>query len=500
MYYTLACFCAVLFCAWALSWLRTRRRRARACFASLPGYPTLPIVGNALRLATSTESIYRMILDLSEKSDKEQKPFIFWFGPIPAVVVSDPDSVKQVTNAFIEKPFFYKIGRIWIGEGLVTASGSVWKKNIKKLAGTFVGPIVDGYQGVFNAQAQKMVDKLKGEVGNAPFDIMEKYLAFATLESICQTALGFPSSDQLVTTEYYQAFSRTLELLVRRGVNLLMHPDWVYQMTPMYKELVKCVEILHNVSNTVIAKKRSEFIAIKQNGISKEHHIDEGQTKFRSFLDIILELSEADPSMTDEQIRAEVDTIIVGGQETTATTLTYTILMIGRYPRVQEKMYAELQSIFGDSKRPVEKKDLALMTYCEAAISESLRLHPPLPMVAREATQDLQLKHCTIPKGASCIVNAIGAGRSRHNWGPDALEFRPERWLNGAAPAAAFLPFSYGKRSCIGKRYAMTLLKTLLAYSLRELEFVAEAEELRFKVDIALRPASGHFVQVRLRK
>ncbi|XP_047992701.1 cytochrome P450 4c21-like [Leguminivora glycinivorella] len=499
MYYTLAIVCLAFFCAWALAWLRTRR--ARACFAGLPSYPALPIVGNALRLATSTEAIYRMILHLSEKSDVEQKPFIFWFGPIPVIVVSDPDSVKQVTNTFIEKSFFYKIGRIWIGDGLVTATGSVWKKNIKKLAGTFVGPIVDGYQDVFNAQAHKLVGRLKAEAGKGPFDIMEKYLAFATLETICQTALGFPSSEQLVTTEYYQAFGRTLELLIARGINLLMHPDWVYQRTPMYKELVKCVEILHNVSNTVIARKRNEITAMKQNGTLKQPNIEDGQTKFRSFLDIILELSEADPSMTDDYIRAEVDTIIVGGQETTATTLMYSILMIGRHPRVQEKLYAELQSIFGDSKRPVEKQDLARMTYCEAVISESLRLHPPLPMVAREATHDLKLKQCTIPKGTSCIINAIGAGRSKNNWGPDALEFKPERWLNGSViPAAAFLPFSYGKRSCIGKRYAMTLLKTLLAYSLRELEFVSEEAELKFKVDIALRPASGHFVEVRLRK
>lgn len=63
--------------------------------------------------------------------------------------------------------------------------GLIWKKNIKKLAGTFTGNIVDGYQDMFNAQAVKLIEKLKTE-GSEPFDVLEKYLAYTTLESICR--------------------------------------------------------------------------------------------------------------------------------------------------------------------------------------------------------------------------------------------------------------------------------------------------------------------------
>lgn len=60
---------------------------------------------------------------------------------------------------------------------------------------------------------------------------------------------------------------------------------------------------------------------------------------------------------------------------------------------------------------------------------------------------------CTVPIGTGCAINAWGAGRSRRAWGADARVFRPERWLHGEPPgaAAAFLAFSYGRRSCIGK-------------------------------------------------
>lgn len=64
-------------------------------------------------------------------------------------------------------------------------------------------------------------------------------------------------------------------------------------------------------------------------------------TRFKSFLDILLELRESDSCLTIQQIRSEVDTIILGGQETVATTLMFVMLMIGSKPDVQDKMYAE---------------------------------------------------------------------------------------------------------------------------------------------------------------
>lgn len=65
-------------------------------------------------------------------------------------------------------------------------TGSTWKQNIRKLAGTFSLSVVDGYLGVFNTQGKKLVDNLLTEVGKKPFDILQKYLAHTTLEAICR--------------------------------------------------------------------------------------------------------------------------------------------------------------------------------------------------------------------------------------------------------------------------------------------------------------------------
>ncbi|KAI5634881.1 cytochrome p450 domain-containing protein [Phthorimaea operculella] len=380
----------------------------------------------------------------------------------------------------------------------------IWKRSIKKLAGTFTGSIVEGYQEVFNAQAQRLVDKLKVEVGREPFDVMNKYLAYTTLETICQTALGVPRiSDSVVTHEYYKAFNKTFELFITRGMNILLHLDWVYRLTPGYKELMKNVAVLHNVSETVIKKRMKEREEMKRNGTLPLPSSETGKSKFLSFLDILFDLREADPTLSMEQIRNEVDTIIVGGQETVATTLFMTLLVIGSKLDIQEKLYAEMKDIFGDSKRPVEKEDLARMVYTDAVINETLRVYPPIPMVMREADRDLQIKSCTIPKGTACGVNAWGAGKSKRIWGPDAEEYKPQRWLDhedlGRTKSTSFLAFSYGKRACIGRRYANALLKTMLAYIIRDLKVHSTLEELQFKIDVTLKADGGHFITLESR-
>ncbi|XP_026741644.1 cytochrome P450 4c21-like [Trichoplusia ni] len=491
--------CVMLICACAALW--SYERRVRSVFKGIPTLPPLPIIGNIHQVLGDGRVLFRLLKSVAEICDTNNSPCIAWLGLYPIFITHDPEDVKVITNSCVEKPFLYNFGRVWLGHGLVTAPAAVWKHNIKKLSGTFTSSVVDGYLGVFNAQAEKLVAGLKTEVGKEPFDIINKYLAYTTLEAICQTALGVSKiSESIVTSEYYEAFNRCLELLTARGLNVFLYPDVIYRLTPAHREIKRCVAIIHNVSETVMKKRKLEREEKKKRNKTKNENNGE-EPRFKAFLDILMELSELDPSLTEQQIKSEVDTIIVGGQETVASTILFTLLMIGCKPGIQNKMYDEMRRIFGDSKRPVRKEDLSEMKYCEAVIYETLRLYPPVPGVMRYSDRDLQLKSCKIPKGTVCGISGWGAGRSTRTWGPDAALYRPERWLSDTPPGnpAGFLAFSYGRRACIGKKYAMAILKTILAHCLRELEFVSQADNMQMKIDIALRPISGHLIQVRQR-
>ncbi|XP_059057739.1 cytochrome P450 4c3-like [Achroia grisella] len=496
----LTVFIVVLLVLGAYILMYIKGYRSRKLFAGLPTYSHLPFVGNAHWFIGGGRVLFKRLKEISEITDQKNLPFAAWIGTLPILVIDNPEDVRTVTNTFIEKPYYYHFGRIWLGNGLVTAPAAIWKHNIKNIGGAFNTTVVDSYQPVFDAQAQKLVHQLKGEVGCKPFDIMEKYIAFITLEAICQTALGVSHiSERIITTEYYDAFNDCMELLLRRGLNVLQHPDILYRLTPAFKQMTKSVAILHNISEMVMTKR------IQREKINNDYHLEENKTgnpKFKPFLDILLDLRGTDPMLTDEQIKSEVDTIIVAGQETVATTLSYVFLMIGCKPRIQEKLYAEMHAIFGESKRPVDRQDLDQMVYCEAVIQETLRMYPPVPGVMRYADRDLQLKSCMVPTGTCCCINIWGAGRSRRVWGADAAEYRPERWLQHHSPGhpAGFLAFSYGRRACIGKKYAMAIMKTIIAHCVRELELVSEADKLELKIDLALKPMSGHLIQVKLRQ
>ncbi|XP_028040784.1 cytochrome P450 4V2-like isoform X2 [Bombyx mandarina] len=491
-------WCLLMLCA-CVWWWCSAPRRTRKLLAALPSFPQLPLLGNIHQIPRNSINLFQFLEKIAVTCDTTEMPFVFWLGPRPILFISDPEDVKGVNNAFIEKPHYYSFAKVWLGNGLVVAPPEIWKNSIKKLSGTFTPSIVEGYQEVFAGRAADLVQRLKARTTEEPFDIMHD-LAYTTLEAICQTAFGFPKiSESIVTKEYYDAFHRCLELLIRRGLNPLLHLDFMYRLTPASKELQKCVGILHNVSNTVITKLIQERECAKQDN---RNEIVPNRRRFKSFLDLMLEMQVSTPELSVEQIRSEVDTVLFGGHETVATTLFYALLMIGRDKNLQDKLYNEVRDVVGDGGRPVTGADLPHLRYCEATVLETLRLFPPFPAVLRMADKDLQLSSgkCVVPRGTVCAVSAMVMGRARRLWGPDAAEYRPERWLAPPhAQPAAFLAFSYGRRACIGKNYAMAILKTVLASCVRELEFTAEQAELQLKLDVVLRPASGHLLQVKTR-
>ncbi|XP_063371823.1 probable cytochrome P450 313a1 [Cydia amplana] len=118
---------------------------------------------------------------------------------------------------------------------------------------------------------------------------------------------------------------------------------------------------------------------------------------------------------------------------------------------MQDKVYQEIQAVFGETDRAVTAEDLPKLTYLEAVIKESLRLYPPVPIVTREVHGDTPLPSgITLVDDTTVMFNIWGTHRNPAYWGPDAEEFRPERFLQGPLPhPAMFVPFSHSVRNCL---------------------------------------------------
>jgi cytochrome P450 len=166
--------------------------------------------------------------------------------------------------------------------------------------------------------------------------------------------------------------------------------------------------------------------------------------------------------LTDEELRDQLVTLLIAGQETTATALAWCFERLLRHPAVLARLERELASGDGDA-------------YLDAVINETLRVRPPLDAVWRQLTAPLELGGYLLPTGTTVSVTIISAHRSKAF--PDAERFCPERFLGQSPPSYALIPFGGGTRRCIGASFARMEMKTILRTVLERVELRAPTQK-----------------------
>nr|XP_043067103.1 probable cytochrome P450 313a3 [Drosophila bipectinata] len=181
--------------------------------------------------------------------------------------------------------------------------------------------------------------------------------------------------------------------------------------------------------------------------------------------------------ITLEEVKGEASGMILGAFETTALTVNHTLILLAMFPHHQELVFEELKEVFpagGDFE--VEYEDLQKLVYLDRVLNETLRLLPAVPISLRDVKEDLRLSNgVLVPKGVIMGIDIFNIHRNRDLWGHNADAFDPDRFLPDNIRQRhpyAFIPYSKGKRNCIGWRYAQISLKIALAkivrnYSLR---------------------------------
>ncbi|KAI0675255.1 cytochrome P450 monooxygenase pc-3 [Trametes maxima] len=188
-------------------------------------------------------------------------------------------------------------------------------------------------------------------------------------------------------------------------------------------------------------------------------------------------------------IHDETLNILLAGRDTTACTLTFAIYRLAEQPEVFEKLREEVLSIVGPTRRPTYD-DVRNMKYLRAVINETLRLYPPVPVNVRCSVKDTFLppktpggKNFFVPKGIKCIYSVFMMHRRKDLWGPDALKFDPDRFLDERVQKYLtpnpfiFLPFNAGPRICLGQQFAYnesSFMLVRLMQQVTSIKFVPE--------------------------
>jgi cytochrome P450 len=214
-------------------------------------------------------------------------------------------------------------------------------------------------------------------------------------------------------------------------------------------------------------------------------------------LSMLLEAVDTEGStgrMSDQQVHDECLTIMLAGHETTANALSFGLWLIAKYPEVQARVHDEARDVLGD--RAATADDYARLPYATQLFSETLRLYPPVWVIARTCVQPYEIAGYAIAKGAILLASQFVVHRDSRFY-PDPLRFDPERFAKDGVksrPRFAFFPFAAGSRQCIGEGLAWMEGVLSLATIVRDWRLTtphgAEAE-IALNPAISLRPKFG---------
>ncbi|KAL5545528.1 hypothetical protein UlMin_005215 [Ulmus minor] len=210
-----------------------------------------------------------------------------------------------------------------------------------------------------------------------------------------------------------------------------------------------------------------------------------GRGDIKDFLDILLEISEDESSeirLSRENIKAFILDIFVAGTDTSAIATEWALAELINHPKILKKARQEIDSVIGKA-RLVEESDIPNLPYIQAIVKETLRLHPPGPLLFRRSSQKCTINGYDIPKNTQLFVNVWTIMRDPKYW-DDPLEFKPERFLVEEGKSQLdvrgqnfhFLPFGSGRRGCPGTSLGLQIVQTSLAALIQCFEWKVDGE------------------------
>ena len=432
-----------------------------------PGPFPLPIIGNMHKLAADSRYV-----DLMAMEKQYGHVFRLYLGSQLVVIVSGPNAVKEVLTSssaeFAGRPSLYT-GEVYSqGKAITFVDYSrQWRLHRKIVVSAFKmyinGLLKDG--AVINVEFDLLSKRIQSSNGQ-PHDIT-KEVRLAVMNVIC--ALVFGARYELDDPE----FSRFLKMT--SGLMTMVESGNVVDVFPWLRIFpFKSIQTLKEC-----CKERDEMIG----KIYREHVEANRVQNPRDLTDVLLkakkEAEEEDSSikgfLTDQNLILTMGEIFIAGMETTASTLLWALLYLIHNPNIQDMLHEELDQAIGPNRLP-ELEDRKVLPLLEATITETLRISSLVPLsVPHKATVDATLQGYHIPKGTTVLVNLWSLHHDPDIW--DAPnEFRPQRFLDEGgnfvpSKADLFLPFSAGRRGCLGESLARIELFLVLARLLHSFKF-----------------------------
>ena len=432
-------------------------------YRALGGPPGLPLAGNLFQIRLD------VLHDTLERwADRYGPLYRIRIGPVNMAVLSDPDTVKRMHR---ERPHRFRRTRAVEAvatemrlKGLFAAEGEDWRRQRKIVVLALNTAHLKSFFPKLAVTAGRLRRRWERAAdAQAPIDLCRDLMRL-TIDVTTQLAFGVDFNTLETSGPVIQQDLDKVFPMVHRRINAPF-PYWRYVRLPKDRELERALARIQKRVDEIIGEARERMRA--------EPSLYTSPT---NFLEAIIAAKEVKGlEISNDDIFANVCTLLLAGEDTTAHTIAWTVSHFPRHPEHFARIRREVDAVIAPSATVEEMEQVARFPFLDAFFHEAMRLKPVAPLNTLEPVEDVEMLGHLIPKGTIIMtLNRRLATRNEH-FG-DATRFDPERWLAGdkerGCPhdTSAFLPFGAGPRFCPGRNLALLQIRTVLAMLCRNFD------------------------------
>lgn len=396
------------------------------------------------------------------------------------VIAAKPEYARYVlvdNNKNYRKSLAYDMIKLLLGNGLLTSEGDFWRKQRRLAQPAFHKQKLADLTAMMVRKAQGEVERLKPKAESGEYFDVAPDMTNLTLDIISEAIFSNGVDDKA------ELVSRQITLLNQMATEKLNAPIRLPASipTPTNMKERKSIKILDDIIYGIIEERR-------KSGVSKS-----------DLLSMLLDARDEDTGegMDQKQLRDEIMTIFIAGNETTANAMAWILYLLSQNQDSEEKMIKEIDEKM-DAGTELNFQNVLGFQYVRQVIDEAMRLYPPAWVVGRRNYEDDEIGGYRIIKNTNVLVPIMYFHRSEKYW-DEPLKFKPERFapeLRNNIDRYVYFPFGGGPRLCIGNNFAIMEMQIILIHLYRNYKFrlkpgfTVEPEPL-----ITLRPKYGMMMQ-----
>ncbi|KAG0554837.1 hypothetical protein KC19_12G123600 [Ceratodon purpureus] len=440
---------------------------------TIPGPRGYPVIGSLMEMGGLA---HRRLAELAV-IHKATSLMALSFGETRVVIASEPETAREIlqSSAFADRPLKQSAQQLLFGRAIGFAPYGDYWRSLRRIAANhlFAPRRIVAHEKARLAEVEGMLDAIERDVKATGWVQVRQHLQRASLNNIMSSVFGRRYDFASGSEEADQ-----LGAMVREGFELLGAFNWADHLP-----VLKCFDA-QNIHQrcAALVPRVCAFVQkiIDEHRERREAHA--GESYETDFVDVLLGLS-GDEKLADEDMIAVLWEMIFRGTDTTAILTEWIMAELVLNPHIQLRVQAELDAVFGKSSTISSfESALSRLPYLQAVIKETLRLHPPGPLLswARLSTQDVCVAGHTIPAGTTAMVNMYAITHDPKVWSNPEV-FSPERFLPSEGGQDVdvrgndlrLAPFGAGRRVCPGRALGLATVQLWVAQLLINFEWTA---------------------------